>query len=313
MILRRNFRPSRVLPYVYREVLFTFVVATLVLLLVERPGLALLALPFAPLGVLGTALAILLGFRNNTAYARWWEARTAWAGLASNSRNLARQIAASADNAIHLGKGGGPEKVRAFEREVVLRQIAFAHALRLHLRGQGDLEALEPLLPPEDLVRLRAAHNRPNVLLQIQGLRLKDGVRQEMVGQFDPIVLEPNLAACHTWQVTCERIKTTPLLRPYDFFTRVFVWLFLSLLPSSLLGLFPAGGPRWLILPLSLLIGFTYAITHKVGLVNENPFENKPQDVPMTSVCTEIERDLKEQLGDTDLPASLEPQDGYLY
>jgi putative membrane protein len=302
MIVRRNFRIERIVPYVWKELVFVSLLAVAA----WRWGFSL---PFAPLGVLGTALAILLGFRNNTAYARWWEARTAWAGIVNNSRNLTRQINASIENAIRLNKGGGRERVEAFRREIVLRQIAFANALRLRLRGQPN-DALAAYLAKEEWERVRTAQNVPNLLLHIQTARIKDGVREEMIGQFDPIVIEPNLAAFNNWQAACERIRDTPLLRPYDYFTRVFVWLFLTMLPPSLMNAF---GGKSVAVVVSIAIGFVYAITHKVGLVNEDPFENKSQDVPMTAICAQIERDLREQLGDAELPPEAKPVDGYLY
>jgi ion channel-forming bestrophin family protein len=313
MIVKRNFSPGRILPYVWKELGFTLAVAGAVSFLHIEKGAALAALPFGPLGVLGTALAIFLGFRNNSGYARWWEARTIWGNVADSSRTLARLVISATDNARKLGKGGGAEKVTAYQREMVLRQAAFAHALRLHLRREGTWAELARLLPPGDQERVLAAHNKPNLILQIQADRLKDGVREEMLGQFDPISLEPGLAALNGAQGGLDRIKDTPMLRQYEFFTRVFLWTFLALLPSSLLGLLPAGEAKWLALPGALVIGFIYAVTNKIGEVTEDPLEGRVQDVPMTAICTGIERDLREQLGDRDLPPAARPVDGYLF
>jgi putative membrane protein len=251
---------------------------------------------------------------NNTGYARWWEARTIWGQIASGCRALARQLAASLDSAAKIGKGGGAEALAAFKRELLYRLIAFPHALRLHLRRQdGDWDQLAALLPAADLARVRAAVNKPSAVLQGLADRLKDGVREEKLGQFDPISLEPGLTALQAAQAGCERIKSTPMLRQYEYFARWFLWTFLVLLPSSLLALFPADGSRWLTLPLSLAIGFVYAITAKTGQVTEDPFENRIHDVPMTSICNAIERDLRDQLGEAELPPATEPVEGYLY
>lgn len=312
MIVKRNFSPVRILPYVWKELLFTGAFATVVCFFHIRHGVTLLALPFGPLGVLGTALAIFLGFRNNSGHARWWEGRTIWGNIVNSSRTLARLVISATDNAQKLGKGGGADKIAAYKREMVLRQIAFAHALRKHLRREDTWAELAPLLPPADQPRVLAAANKPNMILQIQADRLKDGVREEMLGQFDPISLEPNLAALNAAQGGCERIKNTPMLRQYEFFTRVFLWTFLAILPPSLLGVLPAES-RWLALPGALAIGFTYVITNKIGQVTEDPFENRIHDVPMTALCTTLERDLREQLGDTQLPPPAEPVDGYLF
>lgn len=308
MIVRRNFQPWKILPYAWKEIAFTGALAFALI----QWGDARAALPFGPLGVVGTALAIFLGFRGNTGYARWTEARALWAGVTHQSRVLARIIVSSTGNALQSNKGGAPEKVLGFRREIVHRQIAFAHALRHHLRGGDELREVAQLLPAAEAERLRAAQNKPNQILQWQSNRVRDGVREECLGPFDPISLEPCLAALNNFQAACERIKQTPVPRQYDFFTRLFLWLFLALLPSSLLGLFPPGSARWALLPLALVVAFVYAISSKVGRLNDEPFADTVHDVPMTAICNGIERDLREQLGETELPAPAAPARGYL-
>jgi putative membrane protein len=313
VIVKRNLKPSRTLAYTWKELGFVGIVAIGACVLRIERGSELAALPFGPLGVLGTALAILLGFRNNTGYARWWEARTLWAQIATGTRALARLLSSSIDNAAKLGKGGGAEALAAYRRELLYRLIAFPHALRLELRRHDDLDQLAPLLSAAELARVRAAVNGPNAILLALSERLKDGVREEKLGQFDPISLEPAITSLQAAQAGCEKIKSTPMLRQYEFFTRVFLWTFLALLPPSILGLFSTDEGRWLTIPISVAIGFVYAITAKTGSVTEDPFENRIHDVPMSAICNAIERDLRDQLGETDLPAPAAPVDGYLY
>lgn len=313
MIVKRNLKLQRTLRSIWKELAFVGVVALGACALRASSGVAAAALPFGPLGVLGTALAILLGFRNNTGYARWWEARTIWGQIASGCRALSRQLSSSIDSADKVGKGGGADALAAYKRELVHRLIAFPHALRLQLRRQDDWDQLAPLLPAGDLARVRAAVNKPSAILQALGDRLKDGVREEKLGQFDQISLEPGLTGLQAAQAGCEKIKGTPMLRQYEFFTRVFLWTFLTLLPPSLLGLFPTDTGGWLTVPISLAIGFVYAITGKTGQVTEDPFENRIHDVPLTAICNTIERDLRDLLGETDLPPATEPVEGYLY
>jgi len=304
VIIKRNLSPIKIVPYAWKELVLVAGLAVAV-------WFGSVALPFAPLGVLGMALAIFLGFRNNSGYARWWDARTSWAAIVNSSRNLGRFVVSSVDNSGKLGKGGDAEARTQYKREVLHRQIAFAHALRLQLRGDDRVDELAPFLPAAELERVRRAANKPNIILHLQGDQLKDGVREEKLGQFDPISLEPTLASFVTAQGNCERIKTTPLLRQYEFFTRVFLWTFLVLMPSSLLGLFTEE-MKWAAIPLSIAITFIYVVTNKIGQVTEDPFESRIHDVPMTAICNTIERDLREQLGEP-LPAPVVAVDGYLY
>jgi putative membrane protein len=138
-------------------------------------------------------------------------------------------------------------------------------------------------------------------------------MRQEILGPFDNISMEPTLAGFNNFQGACERIKNTPLPRQYDFFTRVFVWVFSFLLPFGLLSFFTSDPSlSWLIIPLSIIISGVFVIMERTGAANEDPFENKVTDVPLTALCNTIERDLKEMLGEGELPSKTEPENGYL-
>jgi putative membrane protein len=125
--------------------------------------------------------------------------------------------------------------------------------------------------------------------------------------------MEGQLLALANYQGGCERIKNTPLLRQYDYFTKVFLYTFFLLLPFSLIGDFIKLNITSLLIPISLIISFVFAIIGKVGEVNEDPFENRITDVPLSALCNTIERDLREMLGEKDLPPKLEPQNGYLF
>lgn len=310
MILRRIFNPVKILGYLWFELVTAVIAAGTVYILNERAMVA--ALPFSIAAILGSALAIFVAFRNNSAYARWWEARTIWGGIINNSRIFARQIIANADHAVAAGKAD-PELVEAYKRELVYRQIAFAHALRLHLRGQQHSGEYRHLVSAEEFDALQNGHNVPNLLLQTQGGRIKEGVRTEMLGPFDNISLEPTLSGLNNFQGSCERIKNTPLLRQYDFFTRLFLLAFILLLPFCLIGDFAKMEIGPLMPFVSVLISFVFATMGKVGEVNEDPFENRITDVPLTAMCNTIERDLKEMLGETGLPPKLLPENGYLF
>lgn len=310
MILKRNFNPLKVLYYVRTE-LFLSILLTMTVYELHARGLAQISLPFSVAAILGSALAIFVAFRNNSAYSRWWEARTIWGNVANNSRIFARQIIANADNAAATGKATA-DQAADYKREMIYRQIAFAHALRLRLREQDDWDDCQHLLSDAEFAQLIKANNPPNLLLLTQGLRVKEAIRAEMLGAFDNISIEPTLAAFNNWQGACERIKQTPLLRHYDYFTRVFLYVFMLLLPFSLIGDFKRMGIAPAMIPISIIISFVFGTISKVGEVNENPFENTINDVPMIAICNSIERDLREMLGEKSLPDKTQPKDGYL-
>lgn len=312
MILKKIFDPVAVMRYMRWELTASTFLSVAVYYLYYNQHLEKVSLPFSIAAILGSALAIFLAFRNNNSYTRWWEARTVWGGIINNSRIFARQIIANADNALASGKASA-EQIETYKTEMVYRQIAFAHALRLHLRGQKSLEGFAHLLSKEEFEKVTQKQNIPNFLLFIQGVRIKEGMKTEILGAFDNISLEPTLAGFNNFQGACERIKNTPLLRQYHFFTKLFLSVFMAILPFSLISDFSKMGVPALMIPICILVSFVFGVMGKVGEVNEDPFENRITDIPMTAMCTTIERDLKEMLGESNLPKKLEAENGFLF
>jgi putative membrane protein len=315
MILKRNFSPFKIWQYIQGPMLFALLWATFVWALFHFTGRKALALNFAPIGVLGSALAIFVAFRNNSAYARWWEARTLWGSIVNASRILARLIITFADSHAHQPNY---ERARseAFKREMVYQAIAWAHALRLQLRGQNEWGQLQTLLSDDEYQALLAARNKPNYLQLLIGRKIYAAMANGTLGGFDSFQMEGQLLALANAQGGCERIKNTPLPRQYDYFTRLFIGLFSALLPFGLLSFFQSetlAAYAWLVIPLAAVIAGVFIIMERTGAANEDPFENRITDVPLTALCNTIERDLREMLGETDLPNKLEAVDGYLF
>jgi len=310
MILKRRFDLLKVLGYVRGELLLALVAATSAYALHHWD--ARVALPFTISATLGGALAIFIGFRNNNAYNRWWEARTLWGGIVNSTRVLARLVITFSDSHGHQPNYDGARS-EAFKRELVLKVIAWAHALRIHLRGQGTWNELAPLLPAPDHAEVMSAQHKPNIVMQQMGRRIYRAMADGTLGGFDSFQMEGQLLALAKYQGGCERIKNTPLLRQYHYFTRLFLQVFIALLPFCLVGDLVKMGIGWAVIPVAVIIAFVFAVIGKVGEVNEDPFEDRITDVPLTALCNTIERDLRELLGERELPAKLLPLDGYLY
>lgn len=310
MIVKRNFDLRKVFWNIRFEA-FTTVLVAIVVFVLHKFKLMDIALPFPIAGILGSALAIFIAFRNQSSYGRWWEARTIWGGIINNSRIFARQVIANVENAVTIGKVSKTE-AEAYKKEMIDRQIAFAHSLRLHLRRQNSFEEFQHLLSKKEFETIKEKQNRPNILLHTQGIRIKEGMQKEMLGAFDNISMEPNLATFSNWQGACERIKNTPLPMNYQYFTKLFLYVFIFVLPICLIGDFNKMNIDFMVIPVSFVICFVFAVMNRVGEINENPFDNQISDIPMTALCNTIERDLKEVLGEA-MPEKLEAKNGFLY
>lgn len=315
MIVKRNFNPVRVWSYIRKPMWFVIIWSVVVWSIHHFIPAKELYVNFTPVGVLGSALAIFIAFRNNSAYNRWWEARQIWGALVNHSREFARMIINFVDVCIRANPER-KEEMNAFKKELIYRQIAFVNALRLHLRRQESWEEISPFLKEEEYRVIVKSGNKPNYINLLNGDCLRKGQDKKMLEWFHTFQIEGNLTQFANHLGQCERIKNTPLPRQYDFFTRVFVLLFAFLLPFGMLGFFQTEilDPfSWLVIPFSILIAGVFIIMERTGAANEDPFENRVTDTPMTALCNNIERDLKEMLGEIDLPEKPEPVDGYLF
>ncbi|SFK46700.1 putative membrane protein [Nitrosomonas aestuarii] len=306
MIVQRTIRLSDHIKVDGGNVLFFIAYGCLVCILHLIFTIEYLAFPISEINVLGIAVAILLGFRNNEAYNRYWEARSAWGDLTNASRNFAAQI---------TGYVQPPQKqehaspdVTGIHSELIYRHLAFLNALRLQLRQEVSWEELTPFLSDQEFQALSKAANKATLLNQWQSRRLQELYRSGWIERQAYIFgLMESIKAFFAAQGVCERIKTTPLPRQYGLFTKAFVWIFVLLLP---LGLVQQLG--WVTLPISVILSTIFTVTEHIGSRTEEPFSREPEDVAMLSICRNIEIDLRQQLGESSIPTPLEVKDGVL-
>ena len=311
MIVKRNFNPPKVWAYIQRPMLFIVAWASLVWAFDRWVVEAALALNFTPIGFLGSALAIFVAFRNNAAYGRWWEARQLWGGIVNSCRVLGRLIITFTDSHQHQ-ENYDKTRSTAFKVEMINKLIAWVHALRLQLRAQNSWEELKTYVSEQEWKEVVRATNKPYSIHMLMGKQLYKAMADGTLGGFDSFQMEGQFLALTNYQGGAERIKNTPLPRQYDYFTRLFVYLFAMLLPFGLLGIVPAPY-SWLLIPVSLVVAGVFVIMERTGAANENPFENAITDVPMSSICNTIERDLLSALDAREIPARMEVKNGYIF
>ena len=312
MILKEVLDIRKSIPYVRNELLVAVTASASVYGLYEWANVSEIALPNVLPGVLGTALAIFLGFRNSAAYARWGEAAQLWASIANYSRIFGRLIITFVESHNHTEQYD-TDTAKAYHQEMIFRHLAWVNALRLQLRGQSEWQTIRSFLNEDDWEAIQRKHNKPSALMVKQGHRIYDAMRSGTLQGFDSFQLEGCLAQLSAYQAQCERIKAIPIPRQYTYFTRMFVWIFIILIPFSFIQTFATINLSWLIIPITLLLAYVFGVVERTGAVNEEPFANAITDVPLSAFCINIERDLREMLGEVNLPQSPVAQDGYLY
>jgi putative membrane protein len=300
MITAHRWRLPHVMHYVGLPLLALFAWDVLIAVLFVVLGQEWVAMNELPMPLIGSALALLVTLRNSSAFARWWEARLLWGGVLNNSRTLARQV--------RLYLPMDDPAIRSVGSILVDLQVAYAQALRCHLRRQDPWAQIAHLVPPGLRDRLQGSSNVPDALLAEIADRLAKLHRDGVLDTIQLAAFDTTLAALGNLQGGTERIKNTPLSRQYTVFPKVFVQLFCLLLPLAMvrdLGLATPLG--------STLVGFIFLALDQVGADLESPFENTIYDVPLTSITRTIEINLRQGMGHTDLPAPLEPVDGVLW
>ncbi len=321
MYVRKNLRPLFVWQnYGWRPLLIFALYDAFICLLYGPLNIHWLDIPWQPVATLGTAVAFYIGFKNNGSYDRFWEGRQLWGSIVNTSRTWAIRVFdfVQPQNGELLPT---PAATRELHRRLLYRQLAWCNALRLHLRRQTaelwDAEVAPFLADPDDRA-LSTKANPPTHLLRHQSKEVLDLYQNGMLSEYRHVALMDTIQDLFNAQGACERIKNTPFPRQYAFFSYVFVWIFAALLPLGLVEEFDhrvALGPFhvWLMVPFAATVSWVFNTIELVGHNSENPFDNKDNDVPMLAICRSIEIDLRELLGETDLPKPIQPVEDVLY
>ena len=258
--------------------------------------ITLTAIPFT---LIGLPLAIFLGFRNNTAYDRYWEARKLWGELVLRTRSLSRQC----QSLIHLPYPiDGQTRDDDVRVRMVHRCIAFVHALRLQLRGEKDDAVLQRWTTAAEFARIRCTTNPTDALMLAMGRDLGECVRS---GQISPCLAAPidqTLSALTAAAASCERIKHTPIPFSYTLLLHRTAYMYCFLLPFGLVDTTGFMTPF-----VVAIVAYTFFGLDALGDEIEEPFGLETNDLPLDTLCRSIEINLLESLGETDLPPPLQP------
>ena len=253
--------------------------------------------PSLPLTIFGSALALFLGFRTNSAYQRWWESRGLWGLMINASRSLSR----TARNLLP------DDEARDLKRTIVLRHVAYVNALRCQLRKQPvDAEVLRFLSRGEAEPALQRT-NTANGILDGSSRRIDDARRNGWIDTIQQAHFESLFVDISNAQGGMERIKNTPLPNQYRFFPTFFTRLFCVLLPIGLVETLGIATPIG-----STVAGLMFLAALQIGDDLVDPFANTVHDVPLTGMCRTIEIDLLQSIGD-EAPPPLQPVDGVLW
>ena len=325
MHIGKSYKLGEFLIWTSRTTILPLVVSVVAVVLYQL-GFKSLSIPWTIVALLGTATAFIIGFMNQQTYSRTWEARQIWGAVVSKSRGwgiMCRDFIVNKDHS----------------KELIYRHFAWFTALRYQLRTERGWETmgrsynkrykkfykvpeheipleeeLKKYITRDELNYILTTKNKAGQLLSLQSKQLRTLHENGEIDEFKFLDMHEVIRDFYTHQGMSERIKNFPYPSQYASVNRFFVKLFSFLLPFGLLGEFDQlneevtgfmqGNMIWLVIPFSILISWVYASLQQVGESTSNPFEGSANDVPISQMSLAAEIDIREMLGETDLPSA---------
>jgi ion channel-forming bestrophin family protein len=330
----KSYNLSEFLIWTRRDIYRLIVLGIVPVVLYHVADLKWLAIPWTTVALLGTATAFMVGFKNTQTYNRTWEARQIWGEIVNNSR---------AWGIVSRDFLNDPTKSKL----LIYRHLGWLTALRYQMRERKAwenirkrhnteyqkkyrvpeneilLEAeLSKYLSSEELAYILSTKNKATQIMSLQSKTIKELYASQEIVVLQLVEMQRTIKEFYVQQGRSERIKNFPYPRQFATINSWLVKLFSFLLPFGMLREFDKlnesvegimkGNMIWLVMPFSVLISWIYTSLDQVGESTENPFEGNANDIPISQLCRTIEIDLREILGETDLPQPLEPKNNII-
>lgn len=265
------------------QILFICLFAVGIGLLDLLPEFGKISLPLSVPALVGTAVSLLLAFRTSQSYERWWEARIVWGAIVNDSRTLVR-----------LALQFLPEKEA---KEFAERQIIWNFALGESLRKLPFSDRVEAYLKAHQI----EAFNIPNALLDAHSQQVKRALDANLINEFQQWQLNEAITKLCDSMGKCERLKNTVFPRSYSILVHILIYVFAAILPFGL-------DDRQLIVEVvvTVLVPTLFIAIERTSIIMQDPFENSPVDTPMTSLAQTIEINLRQMVGEQNVPMKKE-------
>ncbi len=342
MLTKVKYSARELFSWTRYEILFFALYSTVATILYIVFDLFFFNIPWTPVALIGTAVAFIVGFQNNAAYGRIWEARKIWGAIVNTSRTWGMHIDSFVSNE-HASKKLSDADLKQHKKTLIYRHIAWLTALRYAMRVQKPWEmfskiktniewqkkmcipeithpfeeAMAPYLSLDEKKYALSKSNIPTAILYLQSKHITDLKDKGHIWEFSFLELQKVLEELFTHQGKSERIKNFPYPRQYYTLSYYFVWIFNLLLPIALIPNFydigksivaqgiPLGSYFiWIAIPFCTIISWIFQTMKRIGTVGDNPFEGSANDVPISNISRTIEINLRQMLDENpqDIP-----------
>jgi putative membrane protein len=278
------------------EIVFVAIIGGSAFYLAELFNEEIPEMPITIPAFLGTAISVILSFKLNQSYDRWWESRRVWGSIVNDSRNLILQLQS-------FVKAGNNDAVRTIGR----RHIGWCFCLGQSLRGLNPLDNLNNYLTPEEHRALSKHSNKPLSILQLNSGHIAQLKLDEQLDTFQHVQLNSTIVNLTNSMGMSERIRNTVFPVTYRLFLHLIIYLFVITLSISLTDI-----QGYFEIPLLLVISSAFFLLEKTATHLQDPFSNTPTDTAVTSIASTIEINILQLLNETDVPEPHKPIDFYL-
>lgn len=296
MLLNKHIPFKYILNKIKFELLYVLIIGLLVFYVTQHFKTLIPDMPIAIPAFLGTAISVILSFKLNQSYDRWWEARKVWGSIVNDSRSFILQLQ------MFLKKENDKQI-----RKIAFRQIAWCYSLGQTLRGLNPVANLEEYLSPEDLEKITRHNNKPLAILQLNTLDISELKNQDQVDTFSQVQINNTLVNFSNAMGMAERIKSTIFPTTYRLFLHFIIYVFIITLSISLRDI-----ESYFEIPLLLIISSAFFLLEKSAKHLQDPFSNLPTDTAMTAIARTIEINIKQLINEKEIPNPQQPANFYL-
>ena len=296
MLLNKHIPFKYILNKIKFELLYVLIIGLLVFYVTQHFKTLIPDMPIAIPAFLGTAISVILSFKLNQSYDRWWEARKIWGSIVNDSRSFILQLQ------MFLKKENDKQI-----KKIAFRQIAWCYSLGQTLRGLNPVANLEEYLSPEDLEKITRHNNKPLAILQLNTLDISELKNKDQVDTFSQVQINNSLVNFSNAMGMAERIKSTIFPTTYRLFLHFIIYVFIITLSISLRDI-----ESYFEIPLLLIISSAFFLLEKSAKHLQDPFSNLPTDTAMTAIARTIEINIKQLINEKEIPNPQQPANFYL-
>lgn len=334
MYTGKRYSPIEFFRWTLHDTLWLLLIATIPTVLYYF-GWTFLSLPWQPIAVLGTALAFIVGFKNNASYGRLWEARQIYGAIINDSRSFAftlRDALGSKNNEtvrkMFYRHFAWLTALRFQLREVRSWENTFRRQNQEYLQGRYSIpewetkldDELKKYLTEDELTYILPKKNKATQLIALQSASLGELKKNSIISDFQWMELQQAITRLIEDQGKAERIKNFPYPRNFASAATYLMFIFVFLLPFGLLkeysalgsGTFLEGFTVWFNIPFSALVAWAFHTLDTIGESSVNPFEGSANDIPITQISRMLEIDMKDMLDEKELPEPIVPKSNIL-